>query len=73
MSIQIKTVLRGLPGRCLGAVALAATLAELAGPVFAAGLGAPLLRLALGEGPSPEAGALEAGAIAAATWWVFEA
>jgi hypothetical protein len=70
--LQINEVLRSLPARIVLVLALAATAADLLGPVLAAGLAAPLLRLAAGEAPSPIAGAIEAGAIAAAVWWVFE-
>jgi hypothetical protein len=54
-------------------MALIATAAEFAGPVLAAGIGVTLLRLATGHLLSPLAGAFEAGALATATWWAFEA
>jgi hypothetical protein len=59
--------------RLLLAVAAVATAAEWLGPVLAAGLGGPLLRIAAGHSPSPTAGAVEAGVLASATWLVFEA
>jgi hypothetical protein len=58
-------VLRGRGPRALGVVALAGTAAHLVGPVLAGGLAAPLLRLAMGQAPSPAVGALEAGLLAA--------
>ncbi|WP_270934891.1 hypothetical protein [Falsiroseomonas oryzae] len=59
--------------RMLVAIALVATAAEWVGPVLAGALGAPMLRLAAGDAPSPIAGALEAGLVGSAIWLVFEA
>jgi hypothetical protein len=70
--------LRGaLPGHCAGRLLLTlaaiATAAAWTDPVLAGGFGAPMLRLAAGQAPSPAAGATEAGLVGSALWLVFEA
>lgn len=58
--------------RLFVSLACIATLAALAGPSLAAGLGSLFLRAAMGQWPSTAAGTLEAGALTAITWMAFE-
>jgi hypothetical protein len=69
-------LLAALPGpvaRCLLlALAALATAAAWTDPILASAFGAPMLRLAAGQDPSPAAGAAEAGFVGSALWLVFE-
>ncbi|WP_146217069.1 hypothetical protein [Falsiroseomonas bella] len=72
-SEEIRSAMRSPAIRIVATLAATVTAAHFIGPVLAAGLGVPFVRLALNQPIPPFAGAIEAGLLASIVWWAFAA